>query len=214
MAAVLGITVPWRLDGHSALDTTHPERKGKIMVGPLWGPESALPWKAGRLTFPTDEGIRCLTSDRPNPDVAWGDGPQRVFRRGPYGALLGRPVNETNVVAPAGSRIVFTGDDPTAPYAADADEVPCVIEGDLTVPDGAPTDRDLLIAINGIIEATGRSASYPNPQHADTATFVVAVPAAAFRDGRNEIQVLLPQGDGAATRLVPADIATAAASRP
>ena len=82
MAAVLGITVPWRLDGHSALDTTHPERKGKIMVGPLWGPESALPWKAGRLTFPTDEGIRCLTSDRPNPDVAWGDGPQRVFRRG------------------------------------------------------------------------------------------------------------------------------------
>src|SRR4029453_17624693 len=116
-------TVPWRIDGHSAFDTTHPERKGKIMVGPLWKAENPRPWKAGRLTFPTDQGIRCLTSDRPNPDVAWGDGPQRVFRRGPYGALLGRPVNETIVVAPEGFRIVFTRGDPTAPSPAHAGEL-------------------------------------------------------------------------------------------
>jgi hypothetical protein len=209
IASLVGIAIPWPVDGQPAM-ADGPERAMKTVVGPSWPTEKVLGWSDGRITFPDRFGVECLTERRPNPEVAWGNDARRIFRVGAYGDLVGHVVSAAEIGDPAGIQVSFTGTDPSAPLPGEPNEVPCVIEGEVTAAHGTAERIDLVVAINGTIEAAGSSRL-----QGGRATFSIPVPAAAFRPGPNDVRVLVPQRSGAIVRFLPTDDPRLAArSRP
>jgi hypothetical protein len=70
--------------------------------------------------------------------------------------------------------------------------VPCQIAGRIHASDGR-AERDLAIAVNGRIEAVGRSFHLRGEQ---VESYSVMVPGDALRDGRNRIELLEVADDG------------------
>jgi hypothetical protein len=120
--------------------------------------------------------------------------------------LIGHVIRGDEIAPPANLRVVWTGMDPSAPLASPAGEVPCFVEGRLIVEDGAAEGIDLAIAINGTIEAMGKTRLRAKPATASriaSAAFSVPVPVGAFRPGPNDVRVFVPRRDGGTIRLLP-----------
>lgn len=200
IADVVDVPIPWPTDGDSVFGP-EPERPQKTIVGPSWPFEGALPWKDHRLRFDPDFGTRCLRTDRPHPEVAWGTGPARVFRRGPQGHLVGHRVRPEEVLEDPGVRVALsTGADLSQPVEPGASEAPCLVEGTLTIGGESAAGVPLAVAINGTIEAVGET--WGKSGRRVGAAFSIPVPARAFRDEPNVVEVFVPRIDDAMLRLV------------
>jgi hypothetical protein len=114
-------------------------------------------------------------------------------------------VSAGEITEAAGMQVTLAGVDLSAPVAADATEVPCLVEGQLTVEDGSAADIDLVVAINGTIEAVGKSAPArvrrPGVPPDRAVSFSIPLPATAFRDGPNTVELFVPERADGAVRL-------------
>jgi hypothetical protein len=186
IADVLGIRIPWRVEGYSVFDHSAPipsnvdvfMRSGRKLT-------LSLPEFKRRVHASLAHKIR-LFGDR-------GDQPG-LFGIGPHPELIGRTV----------------GSLPPAPVSADIDDasayssvrlrsdfLPAQLTGTIHGGDGSGA-RDLAVALNGRIVAVGESFVLAGD---DAERFSVILPEGSLREGSNRVELLSVTNEGGSLRL-------------
>jgi hypothetical protein len=113
------------------------------------------------------------------------DGLERMYRLGPNQDLIGKPASAAG--APLDVDFAYADDydrvDPESGF------VPTHVVARVNGPDRPP--RDIVVAINGRIAAVGNTFELATGNEGELVS--VMVPEAAFRRGRNQVQVLLAE---------------------
>jgi Sulfatase len=181
IADVLGVDVPFALDGRSLL--TAGAGDGEVAVN-----TSAGEVVEGKLEELVARRDRVLA--RQVQLFGEGDDSPGLFGIGPRPDLLGRPVGGLTLAGGGGPTFSSYGGsdyDPDSPFA------PVRVYGRI---DGAPAGQDVAIAVNGRIVAVTRSFAH------DGDTLVTAVtPEDAYRPGVNSVRLFLVEGSGESTVL-------------
>jgi Sulfatase len=127
-------------------------------------------------------------------ELLFGDPWATAYRIGPHPELIGRPVSHL-AAGTARARIANLG--LLADVEPSKEVLPTRVTGRLP---GTPrgTMRDLAVAVNGRIEAVGRSFHLRGRR---TEFFSLLVPESALRRGRNQVEVLEVRPDGTLARL-------------
>jgi hypothetical protein len=190
VADVLGITVPWPVDGRSLLADPDPARDAKHVSGPYWPEERALFAAAGGFTDAATLPRACLGLDRAR---AW-----TAATVGGATTLVGRTLGDLPVAA-APPGVVVTLDHPEGFEAVTADRgvLPCPISGRVRgLPPSAPPPL-LAVALNGRVSAVVRPFETSGP----AAPFRAVVAASDFRPGANDVEIFLVEAAGDRWRL-------------
>ena len=190
VAELIGTGLPWAVDGRSA---RMPARR-----------EAARLHRWPHLEPVSFTGVAAaMAAAARRRDTLLGSGNWRpsLWRRGPWGALVGTEVDVSGVEGRAHVQVRL--DEPCA--LADVDPasgfVPVHITGEVAGArkDEAPTV--LAIAINGRIEAVTQT--WKAPVHGREGYWSAIVPEGALRKGKNTLEVLVVTQVGAQTRLAP-----------
>jgi hypothetical protein len=169
IAAELGVTVPWKVDGEPLFGEQDRERY--TFVG-------------DRETFTADpaalEERRTAALERQVSLFGSGVAGPGLYGIGPHRELIGRRVDELAVrpVGEARARLDQAAD--LRAVDLDAEEIPARLMG-VVSGDGGPT-RDLAVAIGGRVIAVARSYSFAGEER-----FSVLVPESALVQGANRV---------------------------
>ncbi|MFH1724554.1 MAG: sulfatase-like hydrolase/transferase [Elusimicrobiota bacterium] len=175
IADALGLALPWPVDGASALDEKRAERPYKTMVS----------MKRGVMRFPKrfDEKYRALRT-RLRLFGAGGE-PDRLYRLGPYGALVGERPERFAMGPDAGARVRFE-------QAARSGASSPWLSGRVTFGDGPERRLHLAVALGGTIRAVTRT----HPPENGGARFSVMLPEHAVLGGSAAPRVfVVSEGD-------------------
>jgi Sulfatase len=181
MADILGVEIPWRTDGRSAVgpggdetDVVVHTSSGEVVVGDA----EALVEKRDRLLA------------RQIALFGEGNEPPGLYAVGPRPELLGRRVDALTVASGGGPTFESYG---SSIYDPDAPLAPVRVYGQIH---GASGSHDVAIAVNGTIVAVTRSFDYSGE------TLVSAVtPEDAYRRGENGVRVYIVDGPADEARL-------------
>jgi hypothetical protein len=177
IADVLGIDVPWHLDGRSLLNPDRP-RPSQIVVRSYTRDVVKVPWSR------VSEERKATIARKVR---LFGSGSQSSFAPGPYRSLLGTRVDSypawqggtvhAEIRLPASTRF-----DPHSSFA------PSRVTGTIT---GAPKNHTvrLAVAVNGRIAAVTESVGIGSELR-----FATFVPESALRAGANVITILAVRG--------------------
>ena len=184
IADVLNVPLGYRTDGRSAFSRAVRARREVSLTKRDFSAIVRIPaarWKAQRRAV-VRRRLRHLGS---------GDWASLYTSLGPHRGLIGRDV--ANARSTHGRRATISLSHSFARVRRSSGVVPCQIAGRID-DSGATRERDLAIAVNGRIEAVGRSFHLKG----ETAeSYAVMVPEDALRDGRNTVEVLEVTDEGA-----------------
>jgi hypothetical protein len=186
IADLLHIRLPWPVQGRSLW------RRGARL------PRSVVVFQRSgnrlRLPFPEFKRRVRASLDRKLRVFGPGDGrPPGIYGLGPDPALLGRSLG----AAPRGRvRARINGADAFHAVDLRSGFVPTLITGRISGP-GTPGRRDIAVAVNGRIAATGLSFELTGSR---TENFSALVPQSYFHHGANRVQILTLAGTSAAPR--------------
>jgi hypothetical protein len=183
IADVLGVQVPWRVDGRS------------LRSGPVARSVTIARREGDQLTVPApvvDRGV--LATARRNA-ARFGEGRASMYRIGPHPELLGDWVADLSPTRSDGVTVRFDGEALFGGVRRGDGFVPARVVGDISGGSFAP-NTPLAVAVNGRIAATTRSFLWDGK-----ARFAVLVPEGAFRDGANAIDLYAARSSGAGLRL-------------
>jgi sulfatase-like protein len=187
IADVLGIRMPWRVDGESVFDRSA-QIPSDIDVYMRSGRKLTLSLRAfrRRIRASLDRKISLFGEHGEEPGL---------FGIGPHKDLIGRAVNSL-------PRAPFSADiDDAAAYSAvklRSDFLPAQLTGTIRDP-GPSRTRDLAVALNGRIVAVGQSFRLAG---SDAENFSIMLPESAFREGPNSVELLSVTAGGDSLRLV------------
>jgi hypothetical protein len=184
IADVLNVPLGYRTDGHSAFSRAVRARREVSLTKRDFSSivrMSAARWKAQRRAV-VRRRLRHLGS---------GDWSSLYTSLGPNRDLIGRDVASVRRSSGARASISLSGS--FARVRRTSGVVPCQIAGRIQS-SGAQGERDLAIAVNGRIEAVGRSFHLKGET---TESYAVMVPEDALHDGRNTVEVLEVTDEGA-----------------
>jgi hypothetical protein len=180
IAAVLGVRVPWRVDGVSLLDENRPQRPSSTMIG-----------SKGPVTFGTS-GEEKYAVARWLADWFGGLGP---FGLSPPGQrdLLGRELASLEVIDDPQLTVRISNPDRYDNVRPDGDPLPAQLNG--TISRDSPFDGDVIVAVS----LNGRIVGVVRTYDTDgfTTRFQAMLPPDAFRPGPNFIELVLVDGTGA-----------------
>lgn len=184
IADVVGVELPWQLDGRSLLGEQGGSGRTRTLVRGAWSyqdnPALSM-YRNTELEVPELSGRVLQSARRQRLLVSTGSGWEGLFATDDFSRLLGRPVRNLSVstgnfaTVLAGANL-FGGIDPNAAV------VPSFITGMLEDTSGAPPER-VAIAVNGVIRSVSRVWRDPQP------VFSAVVPASSFVAGKNEVRV-------------------------
>lgn len=180
IAEVLGVRIPWQIDGVSALDESQPVREEKI----------AFTRKFERFTLPATGEHKYDAVERTLATFGPGVGRERLFRFGPYGNLVGTKVTDIPLAGSYEITVHLDGEVLLSNVDPDSGLVPALIKGVAQSTDGVSQELNLAIAVNGTIRAVTRAQPGQNGQ----AEFSALVPEQSFRPGRNDVTVFVVTG--------------------
>ena len=175
IADILGIRLPWPVDGCSALDLSVPTRKEKIVFN----------YSFERFVFDSALDAKYVSLERKLSLFRSGTKPNGLFRTGPHNKLVGWRVSDVSVVQ-AGNHTVEL-DSPTAFENLDPEAafVPAHITGRVfSREDTGPLN--LAVAMNSVIRAMTRTY-----REGRVTKFTAMIPDTAFRPGKNDVEVFL-----------------------
>jgi len=185
IADVLGIRMPWRVDGASIFDrSAHIPSNIEVYE------------RSGRkLTLSLREFKRRIRASLKRKIRLFGSNgrPPGLFRIGPHPELIGRSVAG---LPRAPIRAEINGAGAYSSVHLRSDFLPAQLTG--TIHAGGPRVRDLAAALNGRIVAVGQSFTLAG-NHAEN--FSILLPETAFREGRNRVELLSVTDDGGDLRL-------------
>lgn len=175
MAELLGIDLPWDVDGRALGATSSPGEERRRFVRVQGSSFATFHLDA---PSPLDAGLGDVL-ERGVDSVLPGRGPGRWFRVGPLPDLVGRPLARLPAAVPLPAVVdridAFADVDPRAP------EVPALVSGRASGPDGRP----VAIAVDGVVAAVV-------PLYDDGSgpgRFAAMVDPALLADGANRVTV-------------------------
>ncbi len=171
MAQILNASLPWEVDGQSALNPDLPDRVSRVLVRR----EGARQEK-----FQLDITKEDTALQRKLALFGSGTGFDRVFQFGPYAGLIGKRADEIGV----GKRINVALKDEASYRNVDlnANVQPVFISGEIRE---SLEPTTVVISVNNIVRAVTRSFSTGSKG----SKFGAVVPEASFHQGRNEVVV-------------------------
>lgn len=174
MADLLGIEIPWRVDGRSGLDPGV-ARRAFFISNPLFDTRERYPVR--RL----EAGLAASVA-RKVAIFGTGDAPPGLYGIGPHPELLGRraalPMRQSaGLTASIDDPGLFGAVDPKSRF------LPVHVSGELHGP-GSSRTLDLAVAVNGRVAAVVRSVSGDGPR-----IFDAMLPESALRPGSNKLEV-------------------------
>jgi hypothetical protein len=186
IADVLGIHMPWRVDGVSIFD-----RSADI-------PSNVEVYeRSGRkLTLSLRDFKRRIRASLKRKIRLFGEHgrPPGLFGIGPHPELIGRTIAGLPHTPVSGE---INAADAYSSVHLRSDFLPAQLTGTIHRP-GGPRVLDLAAALNGRIVAVGQSFMMAGD---DTENFSILLPESAFREGRNRVELLSVTDDGGAVRL-------------
>jgi hypothetical protein len=190
VADLLGVEVPWDVDGVSAAG---PERRppgDKVFFRKPGKEEPA----DGPRFFP--EMLRGLTDGFAEP----ADGPEGLFAVGPHRDLVGTAVDAHDLLPAAGARATLTDPEQYGDVDVDGATLPAHVRGQLV----ATGDRGP--AAWAVVAVNGRIAGVTGFYDGDDRRFASIASEGAFRDGANDLALFLVRGEPRSARLEPVTI--------
>lgn len=194
MADILGIRIPWQVDGRSAL--TDP-RRTDVRMAHIYRLSDHHPPETTPYAPLLERKEAAIA--RKIQLVGAGDW-RSLYVSAAYRPLLGRPVATLSVTGSSADRAAITDEatrtlleryDPALPF------VPSPLPGSISG-DGARVGRPLAVAVNGRIAAVATTYAV-----FDTTLFSALAPESFFRRGRNEVSVYWLEGaDAVSARLI------------
>jgi hypothetical protein len=186
IADVLGIRMPWRVDGESIFDRSA-HIPSNVEVYERSGRKLTLSLNAfkRRIRVSLARKIRLFGSD---------GRPPGLFGIGPHPELIGRAVA---ALPRAPIRAEINGADAYSSVHLRSDFLPAQLTGTIHATDGARV-RDLAAALNGRIVAVGKSFTLTG---SDAENFSILLPESAFREGGNRVELLSVTDDDGSLRL-------------
>ncbi len=185
IADVVDFTIPWHVDGRSALLPTSAAQRHRRLIG-----------KRFQHVYPVDtpDYERAKAEALERKLSLFGDEPERF---GPRRDLIGRGLHELPKVSRTRERATIEDADEYRELDPDSGFVPAHLAGRIErgrVGGG----RVLAVALNGTIAATGRTFTLRGD---DDEEFSLVIPERDFRRGRNRVRLLLVGGTAAKPRL-------------
>jgi hypothetical protein len=192
IADILGIRIPWAVEGRTAL-----EDPGRETVGVHTGARQD-PDRQATASFESVVSRQEAAVERKLELFGSGEW-ERLFQAGPHSALLGRPVSGLSVTGSSADRATITHEATRRLLGrvdADLPFVPSPLQGDVEG-EGARIGRTLAVAVNGEIAALatvyGTSARR---------RFSALLPESAFREGSNDVDFYWVDGPAGAEELI------------
>jgi len=184
IADVLGVRLPWSVDGHSLLETG--SEPTIVSIGKADG-------SLVRASFAeVERGMETAVRRKAELGETWGS----LFATGLTPQLLGLRIGSTRTPTASGARVQFDNEELFANVDMSSSFVPARITGTV---EGIQisADKALVVAINGRIAASTRCFRIKGKQR-----FSALVPETAFRDGFNRVEILSVEGTPSAPRLI------------
>jgi hypothetical protein len=184
IADALGVPLGYRADGRSAFSRAVRARREVSLTTRDFSSIvriSPARWKARR---------RAIVRTRLH-HLGSGDWASLYTSLGPHRRLIGREIGSARTAR--GARATISLSRAFAGVRRSSGLVPCQIAGRIHG-SGAARERNLAIAVNGRIEAVGRSFHLKGES---AESYSVMVPEDALREGRNTVEVLEVTDDGA-----------------
>ena len=178
VADAIGVRIPWRIDGHSALEPTVPAQRRRRIISKKF--HHVYP--VDTPTYDSDRRAALMRKLRLFP------GP--LDRVGPASGLIGKRPSELTILPARAERAVIPGAARYRHVRPGSGIVPGHLVGRIEggVPGGG---RVIAVALNGRIAATGRTFTLEGA-HAEQ--FSLLIPESRFRTGRNRLELLLAEG--------------------
>jgi hypothetical protein len=183
IADVLNVRLGYDADGRSAFSRAVRARRTVRIVKRDFSSVvqlSARRWRARRAAV-VRRRLRELGS---------GDWASLFTASGPHRNLIGRRVDD--VRSAAGTRATLSLARSFARVSRSSGVVPCQVAGRIRG-SGSERERDIAVAVNGRIEAVGRSFHLRGEE---VESYSVMVPEESLREGRNRVEVLEVSDDG------------------
>ena len=184
IAHVLGIKMPWHLDGRS-------------LVGRRPAPDGTVDVRLGNGKSVTSRlsALRALRVKALAEQLAtFGSTPSSLYRLGPNPDLIGHPLSSLAVEPSPDEGVNLDGRELLNVVDRHTDLLPTWIQGRLT---GSHEEiEDLAVAVNGKVAAVTRSFQGPGGQ----TLFSAMVPESTLHNGHNDIAVLRVRNEGGARR--------------
>jgi hypothetical protein len=185
IADILGIRLPWPVDGCSALDLSVPTRKEKIFSNDSFE----------RLVFDSSLEAKYVSLERKLSLFGSGTKPDGLFRIGPHKELVGRRVSDVGVAQEGNQTVELDWPSAFENVVPEAAFVPAHITGHvLSRGDAGPFN--LAVAVNSVIRAVTRTY-----RKGRVTKFTAMVPDTAFRPGKNEVEVFVVSEEAGKLRL-------------
>ena len=178
IAEILGIDLPWHIDGQSALRTDLPERKNKELYN----------INAQKNVFEPHIEAKYQTLERMI-DLFGTGSDDRLFNVGTYNGLIGRRIAAADIKKQAPLEVQLDYEDMYMTLDPDASFIPANITG--RIYSNRPLDGPihLAVAVNGEIKAVTETFTR------DGETRLSAlVPEKSFREGFNDVRIFLARG--------------------
>ena len=189
IADILGIHLPWPMDGRSALDLSLPERTTKVI---FTGDTSQK-----RFQFSPIFEVQNFSLEQKLSRFGSGGKPNGLFNIGSHDDLIGRHVSEfrlteaTNVTVELDQAIYYERVDPESAF------VPSYITGRAFSDEDTLSQLYLAVAVNGTIRAVTQTFG----EDSNIAKFSAIVPETAFQAGKNHVEILVVSGVGSSRHL-------------
>jgi len=185
IADILGIKLPWSVDGHSAYDLSLLELKRKVNK------------QAKKRPVLNSAALEVKDISLERKLALFGSGAHGLFNIGPHNSLVGLHVDDVGVMGEAD--VVVELDNPIfyervnlqAPF------VPAEIKGSVRTSAGTDAGLDLAVAVNGTIQAVTRTYLLKTGLWG----WGALVHEASFRPGKNDIEIFVVSMTQGAPRL-------------
>ena len=178
IANVIGISIPWAVDGHSIIEQINSTRSEKTINHNRLNT---------RYPFVSEFNPRKDSVKRKIAIFGSGKKPDGLFEIGHYNELVGQQgsgidvIEESEVLSEIDRPEIYEHLDPDASF------VPCRISGFVKGDNLRGSPLNLAVGVNGTIRAVTRSFHFDKGVH----KFSAVVPESSFKKGRNEIQVFV-----------------------
>lgn len=185
VAHVLGVEIPWRVDGGNALDPSLPERPRKIVYqhGLARHPEFGEP--RGRIVVDAAFERKYVALRRKLKLFGTGADPYGLYRLGPHGELVGCPVERLELVGTAEAKVELEDEAARKDYDPVGEFVPARIRGRVQSSQDLDVPIDLAVAVNGVIRGVAEVRETTD----GVGPWSTIVAEESFRPGSNDVQV-------------------------
>ena len=178
LADILGIELPWIVDGYSA-----------------FGPPTDRPPRIHRYPDHHPVVFTGLAEARQRAVARqhslFGSGPffPDLFRLGPHSALIGKPSDEVGSTGKTSVHVMIDRPDSFTAVDLESDFIPAHITGQVTPALLNDQPISLAVAVNGTIQAVTQP--WRVPIHGRSGSWTAVVPESSFQTGRNTVEVLV-----------------------